>query len=231
MYEKTLLIVDDEAPIRATLAQVFQQMGYEVRLAGDGFEALEQMRGGAPDVLLSDLNMPGMSGFELLSVVRRRLPGVYVIATSGAYRGKDVPEGIAADAFYEKASGFGTLIEMMQAAMTLQPPARVREAMETVLWVTRVGDELEGESYGMVSCLECLRAFAHPLPATAPMTVHEVYCRDCGAVIRYAVVRQLDPATSQPYAALGAMAPVRARTGRIAPGRMAAPLLRSGTAG
>ena len=82
-----LLIVDDEPATRKLLSQIFGQMGHSVRTAQDGFSALEQIRESMPDVLLSDLHMPGMSGFELLSVVRRRLPGIYVIATSGAYRG------------------------------------------------------------------------------------------------------------------------------------------------
>ena len=55
-----------------------------------------------PDVILSDLNMPGMSGFEFLSVVRRRFPTVKVIAMSSAFAVDDIPPGVAADAFYQK---------------------------------------------------------------------------------------------------------------------------------
>ena len=98
-----LLIVDDEPVTRTLLTQIFSSRGHDVKTAEDGFSALEQIRANVPDVLLSDLNMPGMSGFELLSVVRRRIPEIYVIATSGAFTGDAVPHGIAADAFYEKA--------------------------------------------------------------------------------------------------------------------------------
>ena len=56
-----------------------------MRSAEDGFSALEEIRRLTPDVLLSDLNMPHMSGFELLSVVRRRFPAIYAIAMSGAF--------------------------------------------------------------------------------------------------------------------------------------------------
>jgi CheY-like chemotaxis protein len=73
--EQKLLLVDDEPSIRRVLSAVLTEMGHEVRSAEDGFAALKEMHGWMPDILLSDLNMPGMSGFELLSVVRRRTAG------------------------------------------------------------------------------------------------------------------------------------------------------------
>jgi CheY-like chemotaxis protein len=93
-----LLIVDDEASIRTSLSLIFATFGHSVRSAEDGFSALSQIRDEMPDILLSDLNMPGMSGFELLSVVRRRFPAIQVIAMSGAFSGDTVPTGIVADA-------------------------------------------------------------------------------------------------------------------------------------
>jgi CheY-like chemotaxis protein len=236
MTEKRLLIVDDEAAIRTTLSHVFARTGYAVSVACDGFSALAEMRVDVPDVLLSDMHMPGMSGFELLSVVRRRMPQVYVIATSGAYTGDAVPEGIAADAFYRKASNFGALIAMVEAAMLrTAPPAR--DAANAPLWVTRLG--AESGSFGMIGCPECLRSYAQPL-AGSSQTVHETVCRDCGVAIQYAVVKELDPATSQPYPAtmdgIGLAHGARdARTGRMAPARsapqrMGGPMLGTGTA-
>jgi DNA-binding NarL/FixJ family response regulator len=49
--------------------------------------------------------MPEMSGFEFLSVVRRRFPRISVIASSGAYGSRAVPMGVLADAFYAKGDG------------------------------------------------------------------------------------------------------------------------------
>src|ERR1700677_1098185 len=112
----TMLIVDDEPSTRTLLSQILGGLGHRVRAAEDGFSALEQIRAEVPDILLSDLNMPGMSGFELLSVVRRRMPSIYVIATSGAFSGGEVPHGIAADAFYEKATGLPSLLQLIQSA-------------------------------------------------------------------------------------------------------------------
>lgn len=109
-----IIIVDDESAIRTTLTVVFTEFGYSVRSASDGFSALALIQEAAPDVLLSDLNMPGMSGFELLSLVRRVHPAIHVVATSGAFSGKSVPSGVVADAFYEKATGLGFLLAVVQ---------------------------------------------------------------------------------------------------------------------
>ena len=81
-----LLIVDDEPSIRYSLACVLTEIGYDVRSAEDGFSALLEIRNEVPEILLSDLNMPGMSGFELLSEVRRQFPAIQTIAMSGAFR-------------------------------------------------------------------------------------------------------------------------------------------------
>ena len=62
--------------------------GFSVRVAEDGFVALKILREVLPDLILTDLRMPGMSGFELLSIVRRRFPHIPTIATiaiSGEY--------------------------------------------------------------------------------------------------------------------------------------------------
>jgi CheY-like chemotaxis protein len=108
-----LLIVDDEPSIRYSLTCVLTEIGYDVRSAEDGFSALLEIRNEVPEILLSDLNMPGMSGFELLSEVRRQFPAIQTIAMSGAFRGDEVPSGIAADGFYQKGSSMGSLLRLM----------------------------------------------------------------------------------------------------------------------
>jgi len=108
-----LLIVDDEPSIRYSLSCVLAEIGYDVRSAEDGFSALLAIRNEIPEILLSDLNMPGMSGFELLSEVRRQFPAIQTIAMSGAFRGDEVPSGVAADGFYQKGSSMGSLLRLM----------------------------------------------------------------------------------------------------------------------
>src|SRR5205085_6775237 len=98
-----VLVVDDDATIRESLTMLLTEEGYEVTTAAHGFDALLQLKGSLPDVITSDLNMPQMSGFEFLSVVRRRFPHIPVIAISGAFDSSEaVPGGVIADAFYAK---------------------------------------------------------------------------------------------------------------------------------
>src|SRR5579872_4518394 len=80
---RQILVVDDEASIRESLEMLLTSAGYDVAIAKDGFDALLQIKRSLPDVIVSDLNMPQMSGFEFLSVVRRRFPQIPVIAMSG----------------------------------------------------------------------------------------------------------------------------------------------------
>src|SRR5947209_7531413 len=94
-----LLIVDDDAGVRDVTSQVFAEVGYKVETAVDGADALRVVGRFHPDLLITDLRMPGMSGFELLVIVREQFPHLPVIAISGEYSGDAVPEGVIADAF------------------------------------------------------------------------------------------------------------------------------------
>ena len=76
----TILIAEDEPLVRTSMSLVLAEAGYSTRLAEDGLSALCQIRREMPEILLSDLNMPGMSGSELLLLVRQRFPAVQTIA-------------------------------------------------------------------------------------------------------------------------------------------------------
>ena len=69
--DDTLLLVDDEAGIRTVLSISLADMGYTVRTASSGREALELFRIHAPAIVLTDINMPDINGIELL---RRHAP-------------------------------------------------------------------------------------------------------------------------------------------------------------
>lgn len=125
--KEKILIVDDEPAIRTSMSLLLDEIGYRVRCAQDGFAALHELQKEIPDIVLSDLNMPGMSGFELLSVVRRRFPTILAIAMSGAFSGNEIPSGVAADAFYQKGSSMSALLRILEALPQMKrhvlPPA------------------------------------------------------------------------------------------------------------
>jgi CheY-like chemotaxis protein len=106
-------VVDDEPSIRKSMALVLTELGCPARTAVEGFSALRAIREEIPDILLTDLNMPGMSGFELLSEVGREFPTIHKIAMSGAFSGTEVPSGVVADAFYQKGSGTNALLQIL----------------------------------------------------------------------------------------------------------------------
>jgi CheY-like chemotaxis protein len=81
---RRVLIVDDEPLVLKSVARVVRLMGYDVTLAADGYEAIEQLRARPFDVIVSDVSMPQMDGLELLKRVReidRRVPVVLATGT------------------------------------------------------------------------------------------------------------------------------------------------------
>ncbi len=112
---KSVLVVDDKECIRTSMSLVLESLGYSVRSAEDGHSALREIRRQNPDILLSDLVMPGMSGFELLMNVRSLFPAIQVIAASGSFSGSKIPEGVLADAFYPKGGGMGALLNILRS--------------------------------------------------------------------------------------------------------------------
>ena len=188
-----MLIVEDEPVTRTLLSQIFERQGHSVRAAEDGFAALEEIRTEEPDILLSDLNMPGMSGFELLSVVRRRVPGIYVIASSGAFTGGNgVPNGVAADAFHEKASGLGDLFELVKTASLRDDHVRAGTDASVPIWISPFKRDAASGAQVLITCPQCLRAFSLSVGA-ADFVIHQANCVYCDTVIHYATVQPMNP--------------------------------------
>ena len=74
-----ILIVDDESNARNALAEILREEGYACETAADGFKGLGRFGEFEPDLVLTDLKMPGMDGVELLTKVRERSPGLPVV--------------------------------------------------------------------------------------------------------------------------------------------------------
>jgi DNA-binding NtrC family response regulator len=115
-----ILIVDHKSAIRTAMSQVLIGIGYHVSFAEDGLSALAEIGKEIPDIIFSDLSVPGMSAFELLSMVRRRYPSIRVIAMSGAFTGEEASSGIAVDAFYQKGCSAGSLLKIISAQCQLE---------------------------------------------------------------------------------------------------------------
>lgn len=80
-----VLIVDDSASLRGQVAAALGAAGHRVAEAGDGLEALERLDGANYDVIVCDVNMPGMGGLDFLTALgeRPRRPPVLMLTTEG----------------------------------------------------------------------------------------------------------------------------------------------------
>jgi CheY-like chemotaxis protein len=100
---RTILLVDDEPTVRETMAMLLRGAGYDVTTAVHGLDALAQLKLTVPDIVISDLNMPEMSGFDLIPLMRQNFPSIPIVAMSGVYPLNDrSPSEVAADRFYTK---------------------------------------------------------------------------------------------------------------------------------
>jgi CheY-like chemotaxis protein len=79
----TILVVDDEAVIADTLGMILEGNGFRVAIAYDGKSALKISRTVLPDLLLSDVAMPGMSGIDLAIEIQQSIPNCKVLLFSG----------------------------------------------------------------------------------------------------------------------------------------------------
>jgi CheY-like chemotaxis protein len=184
-----VLIVDDDPALMLCLTAVLGSFGYGVRGAADGFSALALLRQDIPDIIVSDLNMPGMSGFEFLSVVRRRFPAIQVIAMSSVLAADGVPSGVAADMFYQKGSGPGSLLQAIRAMASPDRPPLPRHARAPApIWVERNAQQFSGAPFIMLTCPDCLRIFPM-VSLEAEISVNEARCIYCNGLFRYAIVQ------------------------------------------
>ena len=116
-----ILVVDDELCIRESLGMVLMSAGYEVTVAEDGVSAVSQLNKMIPDLIVTDLNMPQMSGVELISHVRSHYPSISIVAMSGDYQGDAVPASLLADRFYPKGQGVHDLLKTIASLITTSP--------------------------------------------------------------------------------------------------------------
>src|SRR5262245_17570938 len=79
MQKGCVLVVDDEANARTALAELLRDEGYRVETAADGFKALGKIADVAPDLVLTDLKMPGMDGLALLRKIRAQEEDLVVV--------------------------------------------------------------------------------------------------------------------------------------------------------
>ena len=99
MNKARVLLVDDEREFATTLTERLSLRGYEASAAFTAEEAIAAVAASAPDVVLLDLNLPGVRGVELLMILRQLLPHGEIILLSGHLDLAEKIEGVRIDAF------------------------------------------------------------------------------------------------------------------------------------
>ena len=113
-----LLLVDDEKEFADYAAKRLSARGMQVQIAYDGYAALKLVAAHPVDVVVLDLLMPGMDGFELFSEIKRLRPEAQLIMLSGHVDQEAIAQGEALGAvdYIRKPCEFSTLLETIQNA-------------------------------------------------------------------------------------------------------------------
>ena len=114
-----ILIVDDEAGVRELLKDALKLAGFDTHVANDGMSALTALRSFIPDIMIIDINMPLMDGFELVERLRKNGNDVPVLMLSARADRVDVTRGLTlgADDYVVKPFGLEELVLRLKAIL------------------------------------------------------------------------------------------------------------------
>ena len=98
---QNVLVVDDQPEIRNLMVEILKKRGYQVSTASDGHDALSQFALARPDLVITDLTMPGLNGYQLCRLIRG-ISSVPVLVMSAQMGAEDMAYRMGADAFIPK---------------------------------------------------------------------------------------------------------------------------------
>ena len=132
MNKATILVVDDDPQIRRVLQATLSGNGYDVIEAKNGKEAISAVLRERPDLILLDVNMPGMNGFEACSKIRMSFGGPIIIVTvRDEEQDKVLAFDSGADDYVVKPFGVSELLARIRAALRRSFPDEPRPKVDT----------------------------------------------------------------------------------------------------
>lgn len=113
-----ILVVDDEHFVRDLLEKILRRQGYDVRAAAHGEAALAAVEAEVPDLVITDVVMPGIDGFELLRRLKALHPTLKVIVLTGFARRQSISDFMlyGADGYLSKPFQVAELVQAVEAA-------------------------------------------------------------------------------------------------------------------
>jgi len=119
VHGPVVLVVDDDADVRRFVGHLLEGHGYRIMVARHGAEALQRLREHCPDLIVLDLNMPVMDGWQFLSAQQRlddQLAAIRVVLLSGSHAAKCDSAKVKAAAFLPKPCDPDDLLRTLRAA-------------------------------------------------------------------------------------------------------------------
>lgn len=177
-----ILVIDDEPEIRNLVQMILSKKGVEIQTASSGDEAVKIIDHQVPDIVITDVQMPGMSGLELIRFINKKHPRIpiIVITSFGSY--SMVVEALNNGAFYFIPKPFktGELLKTVQKAARL--PRITSERMRTVPFATHVLtltiptdlELIDGVTFQLVSAAEAMGFPQRSLTMGIPIAADEL---------------------------------------------------------
>jgi putative two-component system response regulator len=170
-----ILVVDDEKDIRETLCQGILLSGYDCSSAENGECALEHLKRHNVDVVISDINMPGMDGIELLRTVKSRFDASVIIMTGyvNDFTYEEIV-GLGASDFVQKPVRFKEIVARLQRVLlerhTLKDRNKAMEALQMNL------DKFQRAMVGTIKAISMAIELRDPYTAGHQQRVAELAC-------------------------------------------------------
>jgi DNA-binding response OmpR family regulator len=125
-----ILIVDDSRPFRQSLLRFLEMEGFEVIEAEDGFEGLRQYAASQPDLIVMDVNMPQMDGFEAVRRLREfSIVPILILSARNAEMDRVLGLSVGADSYLAKPFSASELLARVQALLRRYRMMQARRAI------------------------------------------------------------------------------------------------------
>jgi DNA-binding NtrC family response regulator len=169
--QNRILIVEDDDEQCRILSEALSGEGYQTRTASDGLHALRETEAFLPDVIVTDLNMPRMDGFELLTELRRRespIPVIALTAFGSVEKAVAIVHDLKAFWFLEKPVKLGVLVPLLERALSQRHLFRETQRLNRELSMQGLLGDLVGKSPAMQEVFSLIRQVA---PSSAAVMI------------------------------------------------------------